>query len=208
VRLRRYQKAVSRKKKGSCNRKKAVQKLSRLHARIARQRGDWLHKLSTKLVSEHPVIAIEDLKASMMSASAKGTAAKPGRNVRAKAGLNRGILDAAWAEFRRQLEYKAAAVGGEILSVNPAYTSQRCSCCGHVDKDNRRTQSSFACLACGHAENADVNAAKNILTAGHAAWSERTAACGEVVRHAKRASAGRAASMKQEPTETTQALAA
>lgn len=208
ARLRRYQKAVSRKKKGSCNRRKAIQKLSRLHARIARQRGDWLHKLSTQLVSEHPVIAIEDLKVAAMSASAKGTADRPGRKVSQKAGLNRGIQDAAWAEFRRQLEYKAAAVGGEILSVDPAYTSQRCNCCGHVDKNNRKTQSAFVCLACGHAENADINAAKNILAAGHAVWSERTAACGEAVRHAKRASAGRAASAKQEPTEATQALAA
>lgn len=201
VRLRRYQKAVSRKKMGSCNRKKAVQKLSGLHARIARQRADWLHKLSTQIVSEHPVIAIEDLKVSMMSASAKGTADRPGRNVKAKAGLNRGILDAAWAEFRRQLQYKAAAVGGEILLVEPAYSSQRCSCCGHVDKNNRKTQSAFICLACGQADNADINAAKNILAAGHAVWSERTAACGEVVRRPRRASARDAASAKQEPAE-------
>jgi putative transposase len=174
-RLRRYQKSVSRKKKGSCNRKKAIQRLALLHTRIARKRADWLHKLSTSLVASHPVIALEDLRVAAMSASARGTAEKPGSRVRQKAGLNRNILDAAWAEFRRQLEYKTQAVGGEVIAVNPAFTSQRCAACGHTDKGNRTTQSSFICLACGHADNADVNAAKNILAAGHAVWAERQA---------------------------------
>jgi len=188
-RLRRYQKAVSRKRKGSCNRKKAVAKLANLHARLAAQRTDWLHKLSTQIVKEHPVIAIEDLKVAAMSASARGTADAPGRKVKQKAALNRSILDASW-------EYKTAAVGGRVVAIDPAFTSQRCSECGHVDKRNRRTQSAFICLACGHAENADVNAAKNILAAGHAAT-----ACGEDVRRAKPARDKRAASAKQEPTE-------
>ena len=195
-RLRRYQKAVSRKKKGSCNRKKAIAKLAILHARVAAQRADWLHKLSSQIVKEHPVIAIEDLKVAAMSASARGTVDAPGRKVKQKAGLNRGILDAAWAEFRRQLEYKTAASGGRVVAVDPAFTSQRCSECGHLCMNNRRTQSAFICLACGHAENADVNAAKNILAAGHAAT-----ACGEDVRRAKPARDKRAASEKQEPTE-------
>jgi len=110
--------------------------------------------------------------------------------------LNRSILDASWAEFRRQLEYKTAAVGGRLVAINPAFTSQRCSECRYVDKGNRRTQSAFICLACGHAEHADVNAAKNILAAGHAAT-----ACGEDVRRAKPARDKRAASTKQEPAE-------
>jgi putative transposase len=202
-RLRRYQKSVPRKKKGSCNRRKAITRLGNLHRRIARSRADWLHKLSTGLVASHPVIALEDLRVAAMSASARGTANRPGSRVRQKAGLNRGILDAAWAEFRRQLEYKTAAVGGELIAVNPAFTSQRCSCCGHTDKGNRTTQSSFICLACGHAENADVNAAKNILAAGHAVWLDRAKACGEDVRPAKPERAERAASVKQEPSEET-----
>ena len=205
-RLRRYQRSVSRKKKGSCNCKKAIARLGNLHRRIARQRADWLHKLSSGLVASHPVIAIEDLRVAAMSASARGTSERPGKNVRQKAGLNRGILDAAWAEFRRQLEYKSAAVGGEVIAVPAAYTSQRCATCGHIDKGNRTTQSSFICLACGHADNADVNAAKNILAAGHAVWAEREfkpKACGEDVRHGRRASASRAASAKQEPSEET-----
>jgi putative transposase len=206
-RLRRYQKSVSRKKKGSCNRRKAVARLGRLHARSARQRADWLHKLSTDLVERHPVIALEDLRVAAMSASARGTADRPGHRVRQKAGLNRGILDAAWAEFRRQLEYKTAAVGGEVIAVNPAYTSQRCAACGHTEAGNRKTQERFICLACGHADNADVNAAKNILAAGHAVWAKELAAlpdaCGGEVRRDRRASAGRAAPKKQEPFEET-----
>ncbi len=200
-RLKRYQRAVSRKVKGSCNRKKAVARLANLHRRIARQRSDWLHKLSSALVKSHPVIAIEDLKVAAMSASARGTSDAPGRNVRTKAGLNRSILDAAWSEFRRQLEYKASWAGGEVIAVPAAYTSQRCSCCGFVDYQNRRRQDRFVCVACGHAAHADVNAAQNILAAGHAVWSARTQACGEDVRRAAVARPKHAASMKQEPTE-------
>lgn len=115
--------------------------------------------------------------------------------------LNCGILDAAWGEFARQLEYKLTWRGGELLKVNPAYTSQRCSCCGFTDKESRKSQAQFVCVACGHAEHADVNAAKNILAAGHAVWSERTNACGDDVRRQEPVRASGAASAKQEPTE-------
>jgi putative transposase len=200
-RLKHAQRAVSRKHKGSRNRRKAVDRLGRLHSRIAAQRSDWLHKLSTELADAHPVIAIEDLKVAAMSASAAGTTEKPGKRVRQKAGLNRAILDQGWAEFRRQLEYKCAARGGAAVPVNPAYTSQTCSHCGCADADNRRTQAIFACLACGHSDNADTNAAKNILAAGLAVWSAKADACGAAVSRAKPARAKRAAATKQEPTE-------
>jgi putative transposase len=204
-RLNRYQRAVSRKQKGSANRRKAVARLANLHRKIARQRADWLHKLTTDLADRHPVIALEDLKVKNMSSSAKGTAAKPGKNVRQKAGLNRGILDAAWGEFTRQLGYKTQWRGGQTILVNPAYTSRTCRVCGHEAAENRKTQSAFICVACGHTEHADVHAAKNILAAGHAVWlSEETRpadACGGAVRRGRRASAGRAAPVKQEPTE-------
>lgn len=203
ARLRRYQRAVSRKQKGSANRKKAVQRLAMLHQRIAAQRADWLHKLSTQLANRHPVIAVEDLKIRAMTASARGTLEAPGRNVRAKAGLNRSILDAAWGEFQRQLAYKLQWCGGQLVLVPPQHTSQRCSACGHVHANNRRNQAAFRCVACDHAENADVNAAKNILAAGRAVWAQQIAApsaCGGDVRRdgAKRR---RAAPTKQEPTE-------
>jgi transposase len=99
-----------------------------------------------------------------MTRSAKGTAEKPGRNVRAKAGLNRGILASAWGVLVKRLEDKAP---GRVEKVPPAYTSQRCSACGHVDRESRESQARFRCTACGHALNADVNAAVDIA-AGHA----------------------------------------
>jgi putative transposase len=205
-RLRRYQRSVSRKVKGSANRRKAVQRLARLYRKIAHQRSDWLHKLSTKLAGEHPVIAIEDLKVAAMSASARGTADRPGKRVKQKAALNTSILDAGWALFRKQLEYKCEAAGGAVVAVNPAYTSQTCSCCGHVDPANRRSQAQFECVACGHIQNADVNAAMNILAAGYAVWlagrqARPADACGGAVRRGRCASAAHAAPSKQEPTE-------
>ena len=219
-RLKHAQRALSRKKKGSSNRKKAISRLGNLHRRIAHQRADWLHKLTTDLADRHAVIAIEDLKVKDMSASAAGTAAQPGKNVKVKAGMNRGILDASWGEFARQLTYKAGWRGGQVILVNPAYTSRACRICGFVSAENRKTQSVFACVAYGHKENADVHAAKNILergtilfeaeksAAGHAVWSnERTRcacstdACGGDVRRAAPARAKRAAPMKQEPSE-------
>jgi len=206
ARLKRYQRSVSRKKKGSANRKKAVQRLGALHRRIAYQRSDWLHKLTTELADAHAVIALEDLHIKNMSASAAGTAKAPGKNIRQKAGLNRGILDAAWGEFARQLTYKVQWRGGQVILVNPAYTSRTCRICSHESAQNRKTQSVFSCVACGHTENADIHAAKNILAAGHAVWakaSEDTSldACGGEVSRAAPARTTRAAPVKQEPTE-------
>ena len=208
ARLRRHQRSVSRKGLGSRNRGKAVSRLGALHRRIVRQRADWLHKLTSDLASRHPVIAIEDLQVAAMSASARGTVERPGKRVRQKAGLNRSILDAAWGEFRRQLDYKLQAVGGRVIAVNPAYTSRTCRVCSHESADNRRTQALFACVSCGHREHADIHAAKNILAAGHAAWAAEVsgsvppAACGGAVRRrpARKRPAG-AAPAKQEPTE-------
>ncbi|HFO1783386.1 TPA: RNA-guided endonuclease InsQ/TnpB family protein [Escherichia coli] len=149
--------------------------MQRLHSRIANIRRDYLHKVTTTVSKNHAMIVIEDLKVSNMSKSAAGTVSQPGRHVRAKSGLNRSILDQGWYEMRRQLEYKQLWRGGHVEAVNPAYTSQRCSCCGHTEKANRRTQSKFECKACGYAENADVNAARNILAAWHAQMATSTA---------------------------------
>ena len=192
--LARLQRAMSRKVKFSNNWNKAKRKVQNLHSRIANIRRDYLHKVTTAISKNHSMIVIEDLKVSNMSKSAKGTAEQHGRNVRAKSGLNCSILDQGWFEFRRQLEYKQLWRGGQVLAINPAYTSQKCACCGHTAKENRQSQSKFECLACGYIANADVNGARNILAAGHAVL-----ACGEM------ADLGR--SMKQEPTETIQATA-
>ena len=103
-----------------------------------------------------------------MSKSASGTMEQQGRNVRAKSGLNKAILDQGWFEFRRQLDYKLAWNGGHLIVVPPKNTSRTCPCCGHISKDNRITQARFACVECGFEENADVVGAINVLRAGHA----------------------------------------
>jgi putative transposase len=138
-----------------------------------------------------------------MSRSASGTLENPGKNVRAKSALNRSILDQGWGEFRRQLEFKQAWRGGKVIVIPPQHTSQKCSCCGHTDKDNRLSQALFACIACGFEMNADINAARNILAAGHA-----VIVCGEDVRpKVVRQRTARATSVKQEPPEETWAAA-
>ncbi|ECZ0090266.1 IS200/IS605 family element transposase accessory protein TnpB [Salmonella enterica subsp. enterica] len=188
------QRQLSRKVKFSNNWQKQKRKIQRLHSRIANIRRDYLHKVTTTISKKHAMIVIEDLKVSNMSRSAAGTVSQPGRNVRAKSGLNRSILDQGWYEMRRQLEYKQLWRGGQVLAVPPAYTSQRCACCGHTAKENRLSQSRFVCQACGYTANADVNGARNILAAGHAVL-----ACGGMVQSGR--------PLKQEPTEMIQATA-
>lgn len=166
--LRKAQQAMSRKKKFSNNWKKAKARVQCIHVHIANARRDYLHKTSTTISKNHAMVVVEDLQVSNMSRSAAGTVDKPGRNVRAKTGLNRSILDQGWAEFRRQLEYKMLWAGGLLLAVPPQNTSRTCPCCSHVSGDNRRTQAEFACVACGFQENADLVGAINVLRAGHA----------------------------------------
>ena len=192
--LARLQRQLSRKVKFSNNWQKQKRKIQRLHSCIANIRRDYLHKVTTTVSKNHAMIVIEDLKVSNMSKSAAGTVSQPGRNVRAKSGLNRTILDQGWYEMRRQLEYKQLWRGGQVLAVPPAYTSQRCACCGHTAKENRLSQSKFRCQVCGYTANADVNGARNILAAGHAVL-----ACGGMVQSGR--------PLKQEPTEMIQATA-
>jgi putative transposase len=165
-RMKRLQQSVSRKRKGSKNRSKARERLAIFHGRIAAIRRDFLHQATTKLVANHALIAIEDLWVRSMTASAAGTVDEPGKNVRAKAGLNRTILRNGWSMARQMLEYKAAWSGVMLVAVPPAYTSQECSDCGHTAAANRKSQSLFQCVACGHTENADRNAAKIVLRHG------------------------------------------
>ena len=160
------QRKLSRKQKGSKNWKKQKQIISNIHHTISNVRSDFLHKLSTRTGKSHARVYVEGLNIRGMSSSARGTEEEPGRNVRAKAGLNKSILDQGWFEFRRQLEYKLGWMGGKLVEVDFRYTSQRCSHCGHTSKDNRRSQEVFVCLECGYEQHADVNAARNILTVG------------------------------------------
>jgi putative transposase len=173
-RLAHAQRVLRRKKKFSCNWKKQQARIARIHIRIADARLDFLHKTSTPISKSHAVVYLEDLKIRNMSASARGTKEHPGKQVRAKSGLNKAILDQGWYEFRRQLEYKQRWRGGRVVLVPPQHTSQTCSLCEQTHPESRRTQALFVCVACGHVANADTNAAKNILRAGRA-----LSVCGE-----------------------------
>jgi putative transposase len=166
--LRKGQQALCRKQKFSHNWKRAKARIQRIHARIGNARRDYLHKISTAISQNHAMVCIEDLRVRNMSKSAAGSTQAPGKQVRAKAGLNKSILDQGWFEFRRQLEYKLAWNGGALIIVPPQNTSRRCPECDHVAAENRRTQERFACIACGFEENADRVGAINILRAGHA----------------------------------------
>ena len=126
ARLRHAQRALSRKVKFSCNWKKAKARVQRIHARIGNVRGDYLHKATSAISKNHAIVCIEDLQVKNLSKSAAGTAENPGRNVRAKAGLNKSILDQGWFEFRRQLQYKLQWAGGMLIAVPPRNTSQQC----------------------------------------------------------------------------------
>ncbi len=163
-RPRRLQRTLARAKRGSNRRGRVKHAIARLRARESDRRKDWAEKTSTAIARCFDVIRVEDLRIGNMTRSAKGTRESPGRNVRAKAGLNRGILGSGWGLLARRLQDKAP---GRVEKVRPAFTSQRCSACGQVDAKSREGQPRFVCTACGFAGHADVNAAVNIA-AGHA----------------------------------------
>jgi putative transposase len=177
-RLRHLQRQASRKRrcavKGAkaSNRLKSMnRKIARLHAKVADQRTNGLHQLTSRLVRDHDFIAIEDLKVSAMLRAPKPVLNEAMDrwlpNGRAsKRALSRAISGAGWASFRTMLEQKAGRAGKRVVAVAPAYTSQRCSHCGHTEAANRPTQDTFRCQSCGHTEHADINAARNILEAG------------------------------------------
>ena len=193
--LAKAQRAMSRKQKFSSNWKKAKARVQKIHARIGNARRDYLHKATTTISQNHAMVCIEDLQVRNMSRSAAGTIEAPGKNVRAKSGLNKSILDQGWYEFRRQLDYKLAWNGGQLIAVPPRNTSRTCPRCEHVSNDNRKTQAQFLCVECGLEENADLVGAINVLRAGHARL-----ACADT-SPAVEASG-------QEPTEATQAARA
>jgi putative transposase len=163
-RLRHLQRKLARARRGSNRRARAKIAIAKLKARDADARKDWAEKTSTNLARRFDLIRVEDLRIKNMTRSARGTIDNPGRNVRQKAGLNRGILTSAWGQLVRRLEDKAP---GRVEKINPAFTSQRCSACGHVAAGSRESQALFRCVACGYTCNADVNAARNIA-AGYA----------------------------------------
>src|SRR5215218_640953 len=163
--VKRLQRRLARAKRGSNRRAKVKARLARLHARNADARRDWAEKASTEIARGYDLIRIEDLDVGSMTRSARGTAARPGHRVGQKASLNRSILRSGWGMFATRLAHKAR---GRVEKVNPAYTSQRCSRCGTVDREARESRAAFRCRCCGYRANADHNAARNIA-AGHAA---------------------------------------
>ncbi|MGI5326195.1 RNA-guided endonuclease InsQ/TnpB family protein [Actinomadura nitritigenes] len=186
ARYRRLQQRLARSKKGSANRRKTIAAMNRIMGRVTDRRADFCARTASRLTTGHSVVVLEDLRTRDMTASVKGTVEQPGRRVRQKAGLNRAILDKGWHRMELAVRNAARSTGTEVVLVNPAYTSQTCNRCWHVDAKSRKSQAAFECTACGHRDHADVNAAKNILSAaGHA-----VPACGDLA-------AGR--SMKQEP---------
>ncbi|HEX3960340.1 MAG TPA: transposase [Trebonia sp.] len=163
-RLRSAERKLAKASRGSGRRHNVKAQVARLKARGADRRKDWAEKTSTDLARRFDVIRVEHLQIRNMIRSAKGTAEAPGKNVAAKAGLNKAIHANGWGLLVRRLEDKAP---GRVERVAPAYTSQRCSACGQIARESRESQAAFLCVACGYAANADVNAARNIA-AGHA----------------------------------------
>lgn len=152
TKLAKAQRALAKKQKGSANRKKAKLKVAKLHAKIADTRKDFLHKLSTRLINENQVIAIETLAVS---------------NMQKNHALAKSISDAGWAEFVRQLEYKSLWYGRELVGIDRWYpSSKRCSDCGHTVKSMPLNVREWTCPECGTIHDRDINAARNVLAAG------------------------------------------
>jgi putative transposase len=142
------QRVLARRKRGSNRRARQLRRCAKLAARRARIRRDWHHKAALNIAQRFGTVVLENLRIVNMTASAKGTVAEPGRNVRQKAGLNRSILNQGWFGFETILAYKLAERGGA---------------CGCIDKGSRESQARFACVRCGHEAHADTNAALEIL---------------------------------------------
>jgi IS605 OrfB family transposase len=171
--LAKAQRLLARKTKFSQNWKKQKSKIGQIHEIISNTRQDRNHWISSYVTRNFNEIYAEDLKIKNLTKSAKRTVEEPGRMVKQKSGLNREILDQGWHELCRQLAYKSDWSGNLFGQVDPKYTSQKCSNsqCGHRAKENRESQATFLCKKCGHTENADINAAKNILATGRVVFA-------------------------------------
>ena len=182
--LNRSHRAVSRKQKGSCNRKKAVLRLAAVHRKVASQRANTLHQLTSRLAKTKAVVVIEDLNVSGMLKNHH---------------LAQAIGDVGFYEFRRQLTYKAAWYGCEVIVANRwEPTSKTCSHCGWVDEQLTLANRAFRCQSCGLVVERDLNAAINLVKlAGSSSDSQN--ACGEESADHNHVALVKLSSMKQEP---------
>ena len=159
-RLKVLQQRLGRGKRGSNRREETKRAIARLKARQRDRRKDWVEKTTTDLARRFEVIRVEALDVRAMTRSARGTVEQPGTGVAQKRGLNRAIIRSGWGQLIARLQHKAF---GRVEQIPAAYTSQRCSACGHVAPGNRKSQAVFECEACDAGRcNADVNAARNI----------------------------------------------
>jgi putative transposase len=159
-RLKVLQQRLARAKRGSNRREKAKRAIAKLKAREVDRRKDWVEKVTTDVARRFDTIRIEALDVRAMTRSARGSAKQPGVGVAQKRGLNRAISRSGWGLLAARLQHKAF---GRVEQIPAAYTSQRCSACGHVAPGNRKSQAVFQCEACNAGRcNADVNAARNI----------------------------------------------
>ena len=167
-RLRRLQRTVSRRRRGSARRRRATLRLARAHRRVGNVRRHHLHVLTTRLAQSHGRLVLEDLNVRGMSHSARGTVERPARNVRARAGQNRAVLDCGFAELRRMLEYKCRWYGSTLVVADRWFpSSKRCSGCGAVRAELSRRERVFGCGSCGLRLDRDLNAARNLSS-----WAE------------------------------------
>ncbi|MCY3998217.1 MAG: transposase [Flavobacteriaceae bacterium] len=160
-RIKYWQRKKARQKKGSRRSYKTQLTINRHYEKIKHIKKNDLIHIANQITTKSRSVVMEDLRTKGMTASARGTVDQPGKNVKQKSGLNRAILGTGWYQLEQHLSAR-----GVIHKINPAYTSQTCSCCGYVSKHNRLSQSRFVCQQCGYTENADVNAAKNIWASG------------------------------------------
>jgi putative transposase len=166
------QRKLSRQQKGSHKREKTKRAMAKIAAGVTDRRKDWAEKISTRFVQNHDVIVFEKLNTPGMvrAPKPKPDPDQPGsylhNRARAKAGLNRGILASCWGLLATRTEQKAAASGVLVVYVDARFTSQECRRCHHIAKENRKSQAEFRCVACGHTDHADANAARNILARG------------------------------------------
>lgn len=156
----------TQKNKTGTRRNKMKDRLRRIHYKITCIRNNFHHHLSKQIANDNDIIFAEDLKIANMTKSAKGTIENPGKNVKAKSGLNRSILKQGWSSFLFKLQYKLLDKKRLLVLVHPNNTSRQCIRCGYTDKSNRISQSLFVCQSCGYSDHADVHAAQNIRCRG------------------------------------------